>query len=185
MEKPKSLQTLLGKVCLVDETGNASYGTTGSLLTDTSKESAQVDAFSRLRVSTPVTMFEGLFRYGRELMTWEEETAGAGVIDQPTQSSAVILHVGTASGDKAARQTKQYIPYDAGKSRLCLMTGILGPEKLNVQSRIGYFDKRNGVFFEQDGPVVNPAELAAYAFPGSGLDGNWTTVPAGGAARSA
>ena len=41
-------------------------------------DGAHLDAFSRLRVSTPVTMFESIQRYGDNLLKWETALAGTG-----------------------------------------------------------------------------------------------------------
>ena len=68
MATPKPLQVLLGGVRLVDESGQPLSDSNGITVSPVAinASSQGVDAFSRLRVSNPTTIFEGLFRYGRE-----------------------------------------------------------------------------------------------------------------------
>lgn len=65
--------------------------------------------------------------------------------------AAVILKVGTGSGDKTIRQTVRYHAYVPGKSHLILCTFTMGSAITNVRRRAGYFDDLNGLYFEQNG----------------------------------
>lgn len=113
------------------------------------------DAFQRLRVSNPEALFDSQFRYNTSTLLWDQLTSGGGAITHLPNMSAVQLSCGTASGDKAIRQTRSYFRYQPGKSQLIAMTGILGVGKTNVRKRVGYFDDGNGIFFEQNGLVLN------------------------------
>lgn len=112
-------------------------------------DGGNLDAFSRLRTSNPVTVFDTQHQYDTTPLKWETAlTGGASITHLPNESS-IALTCGTASGDKVIRQTKRYIRYQSGKSSLIVNTGVLGAAKTNVRKRIGYFDASNGIFFEQ------------------------------------
>ena len=51
------------------------------------------------------------------------------------------------------RQSKEYVPYQPGKSRLCVLTGVMSVDtpSTGVVSRIGMFDNNCGHFFELNG----------------------------------
>lgn len=112
---------------------------------------ANVDAFTRFRISQPVGIFNNKNVSGSNSDNWQEETNGTGAITYLKNESSVQLGVGTASGEYAIRQSTRYIPYIPGKSQLIIMTGLLGVGKANVIRRIGLFDDRDGLFFELDG----------------------------------
>ena len=113
-------------------------------------DSANVDAFSRLRVSYPISIFTHQNSYGIDTDIYETVKSGAGtaVTYLPNEDSC-NLTVGTVSGEYTIRQTFRYFPYTPGKSQLVVMTGVLGAGVTNVTKRIGYFDNSNGLFFEQ------------------------------------
>jgi len=112
-------------------------------------DTANLDAFSRLRVSNPVSLFVSSLTYSLQDTQWETiiNGTGASVTHSPNEALAV-LQAGTVSGEYAIRQTYRYFTYVPGKSQLVAMTGILGSGKTNVTSRLGYYDDRNGLFFQ-------------------------------------
>jgi len=114
------------------------------------QDSPNLDAFGRLRVSNPTTIFDNHFKYGLNPDDFSNSLNGAGSISHlPGESAAELSTGGTTSGDYAILQTKRYMRYQPGKSQLVFMTATLGAEKANVTQRIGYFDDENGLFFEQ------------------------------------
>lgn len=111
-----------------------------------------LDAFFRLRVSDPITIFDSQNQYNKNSLLFEEVIGGAGAITHlPNESSIQLATGGTASGDKAYRVSREYFRYQPGKSQYVLMSATMGALKSNVRQRIGYFDTNNGLFFEQDG----------------------------------
>jgi hypothetical protein len=110
-----------------------------------------VDAFGRARVSRNLTVFESSLVYGKNPILWEDVLTAGGTSTFQTNESSVKLSVTTASGDKAVRSTKQYYRYIPGKSQTVTLTCVLGAKKANVRKRVGLFDERDGLFFEQDG----------------------------------
>ena len=116
-----------------------------------STDSATGDAFGRLRVSDPVTLFDSQLQYDKQPNVWLEKVVGTASASHLPNESSVELSVGTASGDRLVRQTRQYIPYQPGKSQAIFCTFVFGSAKVGVRKLVGYGDDSNGVFFGQDG----------------------------------
>lgn len=113
--------------------------------------SPSVDAFSRWRVSVPQTLFDTVNEFDAAPVFWSSETVGGGLIAHLPNESSVNLTVAGALNDRVTRQTYEYYKYQPGKSQLIVLTAVLGAATAGVRKRIGYFDSRNGVFFEQTG----------------------------------
>jgi hypothetical protein len=96
------------------------------------------DAFGRLRVSNPVTLYAQKFIYGKSDGTFfSEELSGSALSDHDPANSCIDMAV-FDDGDYAIRQSRQRINYQAGKSQLFKMTGVLEPEA-GTEKRIGCF----------------------------------------------
>lgn len=108
------------------------------------------DAFGRLRVSEPLTLFDSFHRY-QDNGKYLTSTSGTANTEFKTNESVVDMNVGTASGDKCYRETKRVFAYQPGKSLLIMNTFVLNQQKTNLRQRVGYFNTQNGVFFENDG----------------------------------
>ena len=137
-----------------------------------------VDAFNRARVASPTALFEGSFQYDTQPLIYTTSITGTGSIAKTTNESSLTLSTGgTASGAQAINQTKQYFRYQPGRSTQVLMTGLLGAQKTNVQSAIGYFDANDGIFFQMDGtagPSVNQrSSTSGSAVTTSVTQSNW------------
>ena len=120
-------------------------------------DAAAVDAFSRLRVSAGVTLFDSMQQYGDDATVWENVVAGTGAVANLLNESTVQMTTGgTANGASVIRQTRQYHRYQPGKSQLVLMTFCMdGGGVVNNRRRIGYFDANNGFFLELVGTTIN------------------------------
>lgn len=105
------------------------------------------DAFGRLRVSNPYTLFDSQNRYQKDPQFSEELTTG-GTATFVTNESSVDLAVTTSSGSKAVRQTFRVFPYQPGKGLLVMCTFVMNEGKSNLRQRVGYFNTDNGVFFQ-------------------------------------
>lgn len=112
-----------------------------------------VDAFGRLRVSNPHTLFDSTLRYTDDTREWDTAITGSATATHSAFTSSILMNVTTASGDKVVRQTKRYFTYQPGKSLLVINSFNLQP-KANVVSRVGYFDSNNGIFLENDGSTT-------------------------------
>ena len=103
-----------------------------------------LDAFARLRVSEPVTLFDSQMQYNALPLLWQ--SVGDGTATHVPAKAAVQMIV--TAGQSLMRQSRPYIRYQPGKSQLVLMTGVLGAAVAGVTKRVGYFDDDNGFYFE-------------------------------------
>ena len=111
------------------------------------------DAFGRVRVSPPVTIFDSQNRYAKS-SDFDESVSGSATSTYATNESSVLLNVTNASGDKVVRETKRVFPYQPGKSLLVLNTFVMPTAHANLRCRVGYFSTQNGVFFERSGTAL-------------------------------
>ncbi len=108
------------------------------------------DAFGRMRVSEPQTLFDSKQLYGgKSPLFWDEALVGGGssVGSAPEARTRMVV---TGAGDSVKRRTYMRFNYQPGKSQLVYMTGILGQAE-NTNRRIGQFDDDNGLFIENNG----------------------------------
>lgn len=114
-------------------------------------DSAAIDAFARLRTSSPFTLFGWKTIHGDNTLKWDDQTtAGTATSTVDTDTASVTLAVANGSGTGTrVRQTKQRFQYEPGKSQLVLLTFVLGTAVANVTKRVGYFDSDNGLYLQQ------------------------------------
>lgn len=108
------------------------------------------DAFGRLRVSNPYTLFDSQNRYAKDNQ-FSESTANGASITYNANESTVLLSADTTSGSKAVRQSLRCMPYQPGKGLLVLATFVMAAAQANLRQRAGYFNTDNGVFFQLNG----------------------------------
>ena len=111
---------------------------------------ATSDAFGRLRVSEPYTLFDTNSRYYDHGQFSNVNVGTANVVYVANQSS-FQLNVGSANNDSVIRESKKVFPYQPGKSQLTLNTFCMNTPKTNLRQRVGLFGANDGVFFENDG----------------------------------
>ena len=114
----------------------------------------QTDAFGRLRISNPFTLFDAANRYQDNGLHFNS-TAGGGSATYDANNAAISLTVGTTSGDTVYRETSKVFAYQPGKSLLVMQTFTFAGAKANLTQRAGYFDTANGIYLEQAGTTVN------------------------------
>lgn len=107
------------------------------------------DAFGRLRMSQPFTLFDSQNRYAKDPQ-FDESLTGSGTSTHLANESSVKLEVTSASGDKVIRQSKRVFPYQPGKSLLTMCTFTMAAGETNLRQRVGYFSAENGVFLQQE-----------------------------------
>jgi hypothetical protein len=112
--------------------------------------STAYDAFGRLRVSNPLTIFDSTNILSKNNL-FDEDLTGSGTVTYTANKSTVNLNVTTASGDKVIRQSKRVMTYQPGKSLLNLNTFVMNAQEENLEQRVGMFDANNGIFFEDTG----------------------------------
>lgn len=108
------------------------------------------DAFGRLRVSNPLTIFDSANIMSKNNL-FDESLTGSGTVSYSANKSTVNLNTTTASGDKVIRQSKRVMTYQPGKSLLNLNTFVMNAQTENLEQRVGMFDANNGIFFEDTG----------------------------------
>ena len=111
---------------------------------------ATSDAFGRLRVSEPFTLFDTQSRY-YDHGQFSSATSGTANVVYVAAQSSFQLNVGNANGDSVIRETMRVFPYQPGKSQLTLSTFCFNTPKTNLRQRLGLFGASNGIFFENDG----------------------------------
>ena len=144
--------------------------------------SSAYDAFGRLRVSSPLTLFDSSHRYADNDLFNEDITGTASSTFNASQG-LIEMDVGTASGDEILRESNKVFAYQPGKSLLIMNTFVMDTAKTNLRQRVGYFGAENGFYIEQDdttvnlvkrskitGSVVN-TEIAQSSWNGDKLDG--------------
>lgn len=118
-------------------------------------ENTSKDAFGRLKVSSPQTLFDNKFIFSKNNLFWDE-VLGAGVTSVYSQPRAsVTLTVPHNSAVSGIRQTKRRFNYQPGKGQSVILTGILGMASSGVTKRLGYFDTNNGLFFQTSNGVLS------------------------------
>lgn len=142
-----------------------------------------LDAFGRLRVSNPYTLFDSQNRYTKDPQ-FDESLSGSATSTHLPNESSVQMQVTTASGDEVVRQTKRSFPYQPGKSLFVMCTFAMASGVTNLRQRVGYFNANNGVFLQQNnnalsfivrtytsGSVSDAREVAQSSWNGDKLDG--------------
>lgn len=112
-------------------------------------EGFSVDPFSRARMSSALSIFNGNFEYDLAPRQWDTITTGTASAVYLSSQSAVTMNTGTAINDKVIRQTRQYFRDQLGKSITALIGTIFGVAKTNVVRCAGMYDTYDGVFLKQ------------------------------------
>jgi hypothetical protein len=116
-----------------------------------------IDAFGRLRTSTPFTLFDSSHRFADNGL-WSTSTATGGAATFNSSQGLIDLAVTAASGSEVIRETTKVFAYQPGKSLLVLSTFVMSPAKTNLRQRIGYYGAQNGYYLERNGTTVNFVE---------------------------
>ena len=110
------------------------------------------DAFGRLRVSEPFTLFESAHRYGDNGKVSVANSAG-GTFFWNSNTGTIDCTVTTANNAYVYRETSLVFPYQPGKSLQSLITFCMNPAKAGLRQRAGYFGTQNGFFLERSDDV--------------------------------
>jgi hypothetical protein len=123
----------------------------------TSQEPTQLDAFGRLRTSSPMTLFDSSHRY-RDNNLWSTLSANNGSVSFNELQGLMELNVTNTSGASAIRETTKVFSYQPGKSLLVMNTFVMAPSTNNLRQRVGYFGQDNGIYFQLDDGVMSFVE---------------------------
>jgi hypothetical protein len=117
------------------------------------RDSANLDAFSRLRVSNPLILHNSQFTYDLAPIIMEQITSGTGatVTHDATNRQALMTFSSTPTGGKAYMQTYEYLPYQPGRSQLIFVTFNMVAAVADTLKFAGYSDGVNGVEFQLSG----------------------------------
>jgi hypothetical protein len=108
-----------------------------------------VDAFGRLRVSQPYTLFDSQNRYAADNQ-FDVATTGTGTTTFLSNEAAVKMEVTAGGVGSVTRQSYRSFPYQPGKGLLVLATFVMDSSmSLNLTQRVGYYNDSNGVFFQR------------------------------------
>jgi hypothetical protein len=108
-----------------------------------------VDAFGRLRVSQPYTLFDSQNRYAADNQ-FDVSTTGTGTTTFLSNEAAIKMEVTGAGVGSVLRQSYRSFPYQPGKGLLVLATFVMDSSmSLNLTQRVGYYNDSNGVFFQR------------------------------------
>ena len=150
-------------------------GTSAYNIIDTSvgiKDGANLDSFSRLRISNPLTLFSAQMTYDLAPLLYEQVTNGTGatIVHDTTNRDALMTFSSTPTGGKAFMQSYEYLTYQPGKSQLIFITFNIMSAVANVLKFAGYSDGVNGFEFQNNG---TQNQFVVY----SGTDNGTQTVP--------
>lgn len=125
-------------------------------------DSANLDAFSRLRVSQPTAVFDAQLTYDLQPTIFEQITAetGAAITYDATNRQALMTFAGTPTGGKAYMQTFEHFRYQPLKSQLVAVTFNFREQVANVLKFAGYSDRINGIEFQNNGTTNQFAILS-------------------------
>ena len=122
--------------------------------------SPNIDAFGRLRVSNPFTLFDSSHRFADNAL-WSTGAATGGTATFNSAQGLVDLAVTAASGSEVIRETTKIFSYQPGKSLLVLNTFVMATAKTGLRQRVGYYGAANGYYLEQDGTTVSFVERSS------------------------
>ncbi len=118
------------------------------------------DAFGRLRISQPFTLFDSSHRFADNGL-WSTSNTAGGTYAFVTNQSTIDMTVDTTADAEVIRETTKVFSYQPGKSLLIMNTFAMSTPKANLRQRVGYFGAQNGVYLENDG-TTNYLVLRSY-----------------------
>jgi hypothetical protein len=127
-------------------------------------DSPNLDAFGRLRISNPISLFDSKNIYDNGIFFWNYKQRDGQEIFLSNDSSKVASV--TASGGYFVKETYKRFGYQPGKSQLLLFTGVLSAEN-DVIKREGVFRSLSG-----DDYTEKLAGLYFQAYKTSGMADN-------------
>jgi hypothetical protein len=145
-----------------------------------------IDAFGRLRVSEPFTLFDSSHRFADNGL-WSTSTATGGTATFDANEGLVNLGVTAASGSEVIRETTKVFSYQPGKSLLVLNTFVMNAAKTGLRQRVGYYGAANGYYLELNNSTVSFYERTSVS--GSLVNNqvaqaNWNVDPMDGSGPS-
>jgi len=144
------------------------------------------DAFGRLRVSNPFTLFDSSNRFADNGL-WSTATASSGTATFNSAQGLVDLTVTAAPGSEVIRETTKVFSYQPGKSLLILSTFVMNAAKTNLRQRVGYYGTDNGYYLELNNTAVSFVErsfVTGAVINTSVAQASWNVDPMNGSGPS-
>ena len=135
---------------LADKYGNVAGGTGGT----------STDAFGRLRVSQPYTLFDSSHRY-RDNQLWATSNTSTANATFSASEGLVNLNVDTTANSEVIRETTKVFSYQPGKSLLIFTTVVFASAQTNLRQRVGYYGANNGMYLEQTDSTISFVERSS------------------------
>lgn len=134
-------------------------------------DGTNTDAFGRIRVSQPYTLFDSQNRYAADDQ-FDVATTGTGSTTFLSNEAAVQMSVTAGGVGSVKRQTYRSFPYQPGKGLLVLATFVMdSSQNVNLTQRVGYYNDSNGVFFQRvDGTYAFVLRSSSTPTPGTPSD---------------
>jgi hypothetical protein len=130
-------------VMIADNFGNLTAGTGATA----------VDAFGRLRVAETFTLGDYKHLYAID-PNFNDRILNGATIQYNTNKACATLTTTSNVASSVSHQTKFYHHYQPGKSQVIFSSVCFGYAQQNVTKRTGYFDDRDGIYFEQVGGTI-------------------------------
>jgi len=116
------------------------------------------DAFGRLKISEPFTLFDSSHRY-RDNGLWSTHLSATGASATFNASQGLMdLTINAVDGSEVIRETTKVFAYQPGKSLLVMSTFVMNPAKEHLVQKVGYYGEDNGMYLELSGSTLKFVE---------------------------
>lgn len=147
-------------------------------------DSALFDAFGRVRVSTPFTLFDSKQLHDKEPLYFDESiTNNSGSATSTHSSIEARTRMEVGNSDNITRQTFLRFNYQPGKGHLSYLTFNFLGAQAGVTKAVGLFDANNGIFLRHNGTDLQ-AVIRKNAVEHAVNQGNWNIDPLNGHGNS-
>ena len=119
-----------------------------------SESQTNFDAFGRMRVSEPFTLFDSSHRF-KDNGLWNTLSGTGGAATFNSGQGLVDLSITNVSGSAVMRETTKTFSYQPGKSLLVLNTFVMSSAKDNLVQKVGYFGANNGMYLELNNSILS------------------------------
>jgi hypothetical protein len=134
--------------------------TSGSNQSILANQPMLADAFGRIRVSQPLTLFDSSHRY-RDNGLWNTLATIGGTAVFSANEGLVNLNVTSTGGSQVIRETAKVFSYQPGKSLLVFNTFVMAPAQTGLRQRVGYYGIDNGIYIQLRDDILSFVERSS------------------------
>lgn len=127
---------------------------------NSSSNAMSTDAFGRMRVSNPLTLFDSSHRY-RDNGLWNTLPTNGGTAVFSPNEGLVNLNVTSTGGSQVIRETAKVFSYQPGKSLLVFNTFVMAPAQPQLRQRVGYYGTDNGIYIQLRDDILSFVERSS------------------------